>query len=90
VTRNRPEIFCPKCNWRPKPSSRWCCTPQFGGCGQIWNTFDTRGVCPKCSWKWIITACLFCQQFSPHEEWYHELIGESDRALEEEQVLEEA
>jgi hypothetical protein len=55
-----------------------------------WNTFDTHGICPKCSWQWIITACLSCKQFSPHEEWYHEPIDESDGAREEKQVLEEA
>ena len=87
---NKAEIFCPKCKWRPKPASRWWCTPRMGGCGTVWNTFDTHGACPKCSWKWIITACLSCRQFSPHEEWYHEPIGESGVAREEETALEES
>jgi hypothetical protein len=85
-----PEIFCPKCKWRPKSSSRWLCSPQMGGCGAVWNTFDTHGICPKCSWKWIITACLSCKQFSPHEEWYHEPTGAADDAREETWVLDEA
>lgn len=66
------EIFCPKCRWRPRPGNRWVCSPQLGGCGTVWNTFDTQGICPKCSWKWIITCCLSCKQFSPHEDWYHD------------------
>jgi hypothetical protein len=69
---NRAEIFCPKCRWKPTARSRWQCAPQLGGCGHDWNTFDTRGICPKCNWHWIITACLSCTQFSPHEAWYHQ------------------
>ncbi len=47
-------------------------TTLLGGCGASWNTFETRGVCPRCSWKWIITQCLSCKQFSPHEDWYRD------------------
>ena len=50
----------------------------------------THGVCPQCSWNWIITACLSCKHFSPHEDWYHAPNGESDGAHEAEKVLEEA
>jgi hypothetical protein len=62
----------------------------MGGCGTLWHTFDTRGVCPTCSWKWIITQCFSCQQFSPHAAWYHEQTGESDDARQEEAVSEKA
>lgn len=71
------EIFCPKCRWKPKPSNRWLCVPQIGGCGLSWDTFSTRGICPKCSWKWIITQCLSCKQFSPHQDWYHDPLEDS-------------
>lgn len=66
-----PEIYCPKCKWRPNISSRWLCTGKLGGCGTVWNTFLTGGVCPHCAYAWEITACLSCKQFSLHEEWYH-------------------
>ena len=66
------EIFCPLCRWRPKADSRWSCSRTLGGCGNLWNTFDTRGVCPECNWHWIITACHACKQYSQHEDWYHE------------------
>jgi hypothetical protein len=87
---SKSEIFCPKCRWKPKPSSRWICAPQIGGCGTTWNTFDTRGVCPQCGWKWIITACLSCKQFSPHEDWYHDPNEDSEEVGEERRDVEDA
>jgi hypothetical protein len=39
-------------------------------CLHVWNTFDTRGVCPACGHQWKETQCLRCQAWSPHEEWY--------------------
>jgi hypothetical protein len=60
-------IRCPLCAWRPVASSRWFCT-QCNDCS--WNTFDTRGKCPKCAYQWRYTACLSCHKFSPHEDWY--------------------
>jgi hypothetical protein len=68
MNKERADIHCPKCQWRPGPLDRWMCTPS---CGTVWNTFWTRGVCPGCSVKWPITACLACEQYSPHEAWYH-------------------
>jgi hypothetical protein len=69
-------IRCPLCDWEPSASSRWACVsdgtpePFFGGCGTIWNTFDTRGRCPGCAHQWTWTSCLRCHGWSPHEEWY--------------------
>lgn len=69
-------IRCPLCRWRPNASSRWACAycpyPEhfYGGCRAVWNTFDTRGLCPGCGHQWRWTACLSCHQWSPHEEWY--------------------
>jgi hypothetical protein len=40
----RLRIRCPACQWQPARYDMWNCNP--GGCGHIWNTFDTRGVCP--------------------------------------------
>jgi len=40
------------------------------GCGHVWNTFDTRGLCPGCSHQWKHTACLSCTRWSLHEDWY--------------------
>ena len=63
-----PEIFCPRCAWRPKAESRWQCMPS---CGTVWNTYWTRGVCPGCHYKWDVTQCLECTEISPHADWYH-------------------
>jgi hypothetical protein len=43
----------------------------MGGCGTIWNTFWTGGVCPGCGYRWEITIFLACRKFSPHRDWYH-------------------
>ena len=62
------KIFCPKCRWEPRPEDLWMCSP---GCGHVWNTFDSRGVCPSCIKVWEVTQCLACGQVSAHEDWYH-------------------
>jgi len=69
-------IRCPLCQWRPDSGSSWACGdcahPEyfFGGCGAVWNTFDTRGLCPGCGHQWRWTACLSCGGWSLHEDWY--------------------
>jgi hypothetical protein len=69
-------IRCPLCEWRPDPSSTWCChgegtpEPPFAWCGTLWNTFLTRGRCPGCEHQWQWTSCLRCHGFSLHEDWY--------------------
>jgi hypothetical protein len=79
-----PLIYCPRCAWRPGAASRWMCSRTIGGCGNSWNTFETRGVCPSCSCKWEITQCLSCQQFSLHEHWYHDPDATREQAEERE------
>jgi serine/threonine protein kinase len=58
-------IMCPACKWRPAKSDLWVCS-----CHHRWNTFDTRGVCPACSYRWEHTVCLSCGQVSLHPSWY--------------------
>ncbi len=57
---------CPLCLWESSPADNWLCSQ----CGCVWNTFKTRGRCPKCNYQWTMTACLKCTQWSPHTEWY--------------------
>lgn len=78
------EIFCPKCAYRPQPSDSWMCAV---GCGCIWNTFETCGVCPQCGKNWEDTQCLACWQWSPHKDWYHETLP--DAVKEEERAVSE-
>ncbi|HXG84321.1 MAG TPA: hypothetical protein VNI84_09860 [Pyrinomonadaceae bacterium] len=74
-------IRCPLCKWQPKASSRWFCAdagfPEyyFNGCGAMWNTFATGGICGGCGHRWQWTTCLSCGQWSPHKYWY---VGKSD------------
>ena len=68
IKKKEPRIRCPKCRWRPRKEDRWFCNKPKCGC--VWNTFDTHGVCPKCSHVWMHTACLACHQWSLHEDWY--------------------
>ena len=62
-------IFCPVCSWAPQPHDRWCCRP---GCYTVWNTFETRALCPGCQKQWAVTQCLACSIVSLHEDWYHD------------------
>jgi hypothetical protein len=76
-----PEIYCPKCGYRPKAEDRWSCEP---GCGAVWHTFWTGGVCPGCTYAWPVTDCPSCTQTSPHRQWYHLPVDEPAREKEEE------
>jgi hypothetical protein len=73
--RERREIFCPACEYRPQPEDRWDCLPR---CGTLWHTFWTRGVCPGCGIHWPKTQCPSCGVLSPHEAWYHDPQGAPD------------
>jgi DNA-directed RNA polymerase subunit RPC12/RpoP len=74
--RESMKIRCPRCEWQPRPSDRWCCIdvehPEYfhAGCGTMWNTFSTHGRCPGCSHQWRWTSCFVCDTWSPHEDWY--------------------
>jgi len=76
VAARRFRIRCPACGWQPGASSRWACVDTGApehfapGCGTAWNTFDTRGCCPGCSYQWQWTVCLQCHGWARHEDWY--------------------
>jgi len=61
----RLRLRCPHCAWEPRRSDRWACL-----CGQVWNTFDTGGVCPGCGHRWEQTQCLLCRRWAAHLDWY--------------------
>ena len=65
VDTHKRKIRCPQCGWNPGKHDRWMCA-----CGHIWNTFDTRGICPACDAAWRDTQCLRCHAWSLHESWY--------------------
>jgi hypothetical protein len=68
LRKRRERIRCPACAWQPSKADAWCCAP--AGCGHVWNTFETRALCPGCSKRWTHTECLRCNVSSPHEAWY--------------------
>jgi serine/threonine protein kinase len=65
ASREYANIFCPNCQWQPRKEDAWSCT-----CGYRWNTFETKGVCPACSYRWQETACPSCGVTSAHSDWY--------------------
>jgi hypothetical protein len=69
-------IRCPACKWRPTRSDTWACSP---GCGEVWNTFATRGECPGCQRHWSNTQCTKCGVWSDHDAWYEERPGQDRR-----------
>jgi rubrerythrin len=74
----RRRIRCPLCGWQPDASSRWFCAdcdaPEYfyGGCGTVWNTFETGGRCPGCGHRWRWTSCLRCAGWARHDDWYEQ------------------
>jgi hypothetical protein len=90
AVKSEPEIYCPSCDYRPQADDRWLCHP---GCGTVWNTFWTSGLCPGCGYQWVHTQCLACGVTSLHVAWYHDR-DEDDSSTDEEHVgdreLEEA
>jgi hypothetical protein len=63
------QIYCPVCEYHPSASDRWQCRP---GCFTVWNTFETRALCPGCSKQWRHTWCPSCSVSSLHDDWYHD------------------
>lgn len=60
-------VLCPKCRRPPYGgNSFWECT----GCRKTFDTFKSRGRCPKCSYVHTMTTCLACLEDSPHAEFY--------------------
>ncbi len=58
-------IQCSVCEWNPDGGKHWSCS-----CGYLWNTFETKGKCPKCKTQWEDTRCISCGQSTPHQDWY--------------------
>lgn len=65
----QPEIYCPRCAYRPQPEDRWECLPR---CATSLHTFWTGAVCPGCGIQWPKTQCPACGELSPHGQWYHD------------------
>jgi Zn-dependent protease len=56
---------CPSCKTAPPIGTYWKC----GKCGQAFDTFQTRAVCPNCAAQFPVTTCLDCRAVNPMDNW---------------------
>jgi Zn-dependent protease len=61
----RDGFACPTCKTAPPVGEFWRC----GQCGQAFDTFQTRAVCPRCAAPFPQTKCLDCGGLSPMHDW---------------------
>jgi hypothetical protein len=61
----RQGFACPSCRTAPPLGPKWKC----GQCEQIFDTFETRAVCPNCAAQYPLTMCGYCGKQSPMSEW---------------------
>ena len=61
----REGFACPSCRTAPPIGAYWKC----GQCGQPFDTFQTRGVCPYCAAQFVTTRCLDCGEQHPMNDW---------------------
>jgi Zn-dependent protease len=61
----RDGFACPNCKTAPPLGEYWKC----GQCGQPFDTFQTRGVCPRCGAQFAQTKCLDCGALNPINDW---------------------
>ncbi len=61
----RPGFACPRCGAAPPVGNWWKCA-----CRADFDTFVSGGTCPECRRTYTQTACLDCQQASPHQAFY--------------------
>jgi Zn-dependent protease len=61
----REGFACPSCRTAPPLGAYWQC----GECGQAFDTFESRGVCPHCGAQFATTRCLDCGEEHPMNDW---------------------
>jgi Zn-dependent protease len=61
----RDGFACPSCKTAPPVGEFWKCA----NCGQQFDTFQTRAVCPHCATQFPLTKCLNCGALSPMNDW---------------------
>lgn len=61
----REGFACPSCRTAPPLGAYWQCAH----CGQPFDTFEYRGVCPYCSAEFLLTTCLDCGEQHRLNEW---------------------
>jgi Zn-dependent protease len=61
----RDGFACPSCRTAPPIGAYWKC----GQCGQPFDTFQSRAVCPHCAAQFVTTVCLDCGEQRPFQDW---------------------
>ena len=61
----REGFACPNCKMAPPVGEFWKC----GKCGQQFDTFQTRAVCPRCGTQFPVTKCMDCGALHPMNDW---------------------
>jgi Zn-dependent protease len=61
----RDGFACPSCKAAPPIGDVWGC----GSCGNRFDTFQSKGVCPACGAQFPATRCLECGEAHPIGEW---------------------
>jgi Zn-dependent protease len=61
----REGFACPRCKTAPPVGTFWKCAQ----CGQGFDTFQTRAMCPHCGAQFGSTQCLDCGEMRPLSEW---------------------
>jgi Zn-dependent protease len=61
----RAEFHCPVCQESPPIGEFWGCSQ----CRKTFDTFLTQGFCTHCNAEYHVTACPFCFNSKPMEEW---------------------
>lgn len=71
------DFACPACKTSPPIGEFWKCSK----CGQAFDTFQTRGVCPQCGTQFPVTKCLDCGEAHPVSEWAVPVVSASNPSL---------
>jgi len=56
---------CPSCKAAPPVGRFWKCSR----CGEAFDAFQTRALCPNCAAEVAVTPCPYCRAHSPSSEW---------------------
>ncbi len=61
----RSGFACPSCQTAPPLGAYWQC----GHCGQPFDIFQSRGICPHCAAEFTTAGCMDCGEQHPINEW---------------------
>jgi len=61
----RAGFACPACKAAPPVGAVWKCAQ----CAQLFDTFQTQGVCPHCGMQFPVTRCMDCGAAHPISDW---------------------